>query len=311
MSLTASVLIALIPAALLIALGYGLRRSGFIAADFWPQAERLCYYVLLPALFINGLATADLRAVPVWGLAGAVIAATTAVSAIIVASRPLLRVDGAAFTSIFQGGVRFNNYVGVTLAVGVLGPPGVALAAICNAAIVPTVNVLCVLAFARFGATRLNGWRALRQVAQNPLILACGVGMALQANGVGLPPGVDQATRALGAASMPLGLLCVGAALSFGAARAWLGPVLIASGFKLFVMPAAAVTASAAFGLTDSAALTALLFLSLPTASSSYILARQLGGDAPLMAGVTAAQTLLAAVTIPFAVSVTAWGGVL
>lgn len=267
--------------------------------------------MLSSALFIYGLATADLRAFPVWGLAGAVIAATTAVSAIIVALRPLLRVDGVAFTSIFQGGVRFNNYIGVTLAVRVLGAPGVALAAICNAASVPTVNLLCVLVFAHFGATRLNGWRVLRQVAQNPLILACGVGMVLQASGFGLPPGVDQAMRALGAASMPLGLLCVGAALSFGAARAWLGPALIASGFKLFVMPSAAVAATAAFGLSGSAALTALLFLSLPTASSSYILARQMGGDPPLMAGLTASQTLLAAVTVPFVVSVAAWGDVL
>jgi predicted permease len=42
-----------------------------------------------------------------------------------------------------------------------------------------------------------------------------------------------------------------------------------------------------------------MLFHSLPTASSAYILSRQLGGDAPLMAGIIAFQTLLAAVTMP------------
>jgi len=50
------------------------------------------------------------------------------------------------------------------------------------------------------------------------------------------------------------------------------------------------------------------LFQALPTASSSYILARQLGGDAPLMAGIIAGQTLLAVIALPLVVmSITPW----
>ena len=42
-----------------------------------------------------------------------------------------------------------------------------------------------------------------------------------------------------------------------------------------------------------------MLFASLPTASSAYILARQLGGDTALMANIITLQTLLAFVAIP------------
>ena len=42
--------------------------------------------------------------------------------------------DGADFTSVFQGGVRFNNYIGATLAAGIYGSAGIALAAVANAA---------------------------------------------------------------------------------------------------------------------------------------------------------------------------------
>ena len=41
-----------------------------------------------------------------------------------------------------------------------------------------------------------------------------------------------------------------------------------------------------------------VLLAALPTATSAYILARQLGGDAPLMAGIISGQTLLASVTM-------------
>ncbi|ACA14959.1 Auxin Efflux Carrier [Methylobacterium sp. 4-46] len=295
-----TVLLALLPIALLIGLGAGLRRTGFLAESFWPQAERLGYYLLLPALFVHGLATARLDGVPVAGLAAVLVASTLAVAALLVALRPLLGGSGAAFTSVFQGGVRFNNYVGVSAAAGLFGAQGVALAAVANAAIVPTVNVLCVLVFARFGAGgRPRPLALARQLALNPLLAACLIGIALQATGLGLPPGLDALLRSLGQASLPLGLLCVGAALDLSAARAWLRPVLVASAAKFVLMPAATLMACRITGLQGSAAATALLFQALPTASSSYILARQLGGDAPLMAGITAAQTVLAGAAIP------------
>jgi predicted permease len=69
-------------------------------------------------------------------------------------------------------------------------------------------------------------------------------------------------------------------------------------------MPLMTLAVSLLFGLTGPALTTALLFQLLPTASSAYIMARQLGGDAPLMAGITATQTVLSLVTIPLLLNV-------
>lgn len=302
--MTLPLLLALLPIALLIMLGAWLRRSQFIADAFWPQAERLGYYVLLPALFVHGLATARLDGVPVQGMILALVSSTVLVAVLLVALRRYFSVDDAAFTSVFQGGVRFNNYVGVSAAAGLLGSQGIALAAVANAAIVPTVNILCVLVFARYGSAGRMSWKGIaRQMALNPLLLACAVGMLLRVSGLGLPVALEPLLKALGQASLPLGLLCVGAALELGAVRNWLRPVGQASVAKFMVMPLITLGACHLFGLTGDAALAALLFQALPTASSSYIMARQLGGDAPLMAGIIAGQTLLAAVALPLAVS--------
>ncbi len=298
--MTGALLLALVPIALLIGLGVALRRAGFLAETFWPQAERLGYYVLLPSLFVHGLATAHLDGVPVLALAAVLVASTLTVAVVLLALRPRLALDGAAFTSVFQGGIRFNNYVGVSAAVGLFGAQGVALAAVANAAIVPTVNVLCVLVFARFGsAGRLAPAAVVRQLALNPLVVASVVGIGFQATGLRLPLGVEPVLKALGQASLPLGLLCVGAALDFGTARTWVRPLAVTSAVKFGLMPLATVLACLALGLRGPAAATALLFQALPTASSSYIMARQLGGDAPLMAGIIALQTVLAGAALP------------
>ncbi len=125
---------------------------------------------------------------------------------------------------------------------------------------------------------------------------------------LGLPVGIEPVLKALGQASLPLGLLCVGAALEFGSMRQWLHPVGYSSLVKFLIMPLVTLWACHLFGLEGKAAIAALLFQALPTASSSYIMARQLGGDAPLMAGIIACQTLLAGVAPPAVILVmTQW----
>ena len=293
------VLVALLPIVLLIALGAALRQHGFVEAGFWPQAERLGYYVLLPCLFVHSLATAQLDSLPVGRLATTLILSTLAVSGLVMVLRPAMRLDGPAFTSVFQGSIRFNNYVGVTLAAGMFGAKGIALAAICNAAIVPTVNILSILVFARHGSVRLTGPCVAKQLVLNPLVVGSFTGVALQILGTGVPFGLESTLKSLGAASLPLGLVCVGAALDFSTARHWIGPVLSSSAMKFLVMPGVTLAVAVMLGLDGTALTAALVFQALPTASSAYIAARQMGGDAPLMAGITAVQNVLALAALP------------
>lgn len=303
--MTYALLIALLPIAILIALGVYLRHRAFLAESFWAQAERLGYYVLLPSLFFHGLATAKLEGMPVKGMIMALVLSTVVVAALILATRAMVPGDDPAFTSVFQGGVRFNNYVGVSAAAGLFGAQGIALAAVANAAIVPTVNILCVLVFARYGsAGRMPMRKVFRQLALNPLVLACFAGILVQTLGTGLPPGIEPVLKSLGQASLPLGLLCVGAALDLRSVRQWLRPVGYSSAMKFLVMPIVTLAACRLFGLSGQPAVAALLFQALPTASSSYIMARQLGGDAPLMSGIIACQTLLASIALPSALIV-------
>lgn len=290
---------ALLPIVLLITLGAVLRPAPLLDPGFWPQAERLSYFVLLPVLFFHGLATADLDSLPVLPMAVALGGSILIVSALLIAARPWLGVDGPAFTSVFQGGIRFNNFVGITLAAGLFGTAGVALAAVCNAVLVPLVNVLSVGVLARHGPSRLGPAKALRQVATNPLLLACLGGAAFRWAGLTLPGPLAATLGTLGAAALPLGLLCVGAGLRFTGMGGWARPVAAATLARFVAMPIACLMLAQAAGLTGIALTVVVMFQALPTATSAYILARQLGGDAPLMAAIIAAQTLLALVTLP------------
>ena len=53
------------------------------------------------------------------------------------------------------------------------------------------------------------------------------------------------------------------------------------------------------FGIGGTARTVAVIAAAVPTAASSFILARQMGGDATLMANLITVQVLLAVVTLP------------
>ena len=114
-----------------------------------------------------------------------------------------------------------------------------------------------------------------------------------------LPAILATTVEMIGKAALPLGLLAVGASLDLADARARPEPVIVATVLRLLLMPLFVAVGAQLVGVTGIAKTAALICAAVPGASSSYILARQLGGDAPLMANITTAQTLAAMVTMP------------
>lgn len=298
------ILPAVAPVFLLILLGHGLRRFGLLGEAFWDGAERLTYFVLLPALLLSTLAEASLGGLTVLPMAAAIVVTILAGAMLLILLRRVFALEGAAFTSLFQGSLRQNTYIGLALAAALFGPMGLGAAALAVALTVPLVNLLSVAALARHGSQAdpsLPG--TLKKILRNPLILACLLGIAVNQAGLGLPPVIDPLIAILGRGALPLGLLAVGAGLRLatgaGDGRADGRDLALACGLKLALMPVLAALACWGFGASGVAASVAVLFNALPAATSSYILARQLGGDAPLMARIITLQTALSIGSLP------------
>lgn len=291
---------ALGPLFLLILVGAALGWARYPGGDFWPRAERLIYYVLFPALLVHTLALAPVAQVPVVRLGVVVLGALLVFAGLLWIARRPLNLSESTFTSVFQGALRFNTYVAIAGATALHGSAGTTAAAVAIALMVPTVNVLCVLCFIAVGTLGRTGLaRSLLELLRNPLIVACAVGVALNLTGVGLPGWSDPVLGLIARAALPLGLIAVGVALRPAAlvrsGRAfWTSSVV-----KLTLLPALTLLLTMLLGLDPVTRDTALLFTAVPTATASYILARQLGGDSELMAALITGQTLIAMLTLP------------
>jgi hypothetical protein len=157
---------------------------------------------------------------------------------------------------------------------------------------------------ARYASPNTPNWRAiLLAIARNPFIWACVVGAALNPVSAAIPQPVHTVIDALGRSSLALGLLIVGAGLRIEEMTRLRPLTLPTCLIKLGVMPAVALGIAVACGLSGANLVVIACCTAVPAASNSYILARQLGGDAPLMAQILTVQTALAAVTMPLVIA--------
>lgn len=291
---------ALGPLFLLILFGAVLGRLRQPDGNFWIQLEKVIYFLLFPAMLVATLATANVGEVPVVRLALALLGGMLAFAGLLWAVQRRLGLEPAAFTSVFQGALRFNTYVGVAGAAALHGTAGATVAAVAVALMVPMVNVLCVASFIAAGTLGPSSLgKSLAALVRNPLILACLAGIGLNLSGIGLPGWSGSAVELLGRAALPLGLVAVGVALRPQALLRVDRGVWTSNLVKLVLMPALVFAVALMLGLDAVSRDVALLFAALPTATSAYILARQLGGDAELMAALITGQTLLAMATLP------------
>ncbi|MEQ1890070.1 MAG: AEC family transporter [Alphaproteobacteria bacterium] len=291
---------ALLPVFLIITLGWVIRRMGFPDSTAWPPMERLIYFILFPCLLVQNLATADLAGIDIAPMGAALLSAIFIMTGGLSVMRARLGLTGPEYSSLFQGAVRWNGFVGIAAANSLFGSAGLALMAIAIAFMVPAVNLLSIYVLTRHASAEPASLRAaLIAVIRNPLIMACLSGVLLNVSGLGLAPVLDATLKVLGGAALPLGLLAVGAALDLSHMRQFGGTIILAAGLKMLGMPILVVMTTWIFGVEGITRDIAILCASVPGATSAYILARQLGGDAPMMAGMITATTVVALLTMP------------
>ncbi len=300
------ILLSIAPIFLLIVLGHGLRRGGIPSIEFWNLNDRLVYWVLFPALLFHKTSTTTLSGDLVLPQAGVMYGALACAVAFALIAARLARYEGPLASSLLQGCARHNTFIALAVSERLYGAEGLAVAALTTALLVPVTNVVVVTLMV--GLIRGGGDGVLkaiaRDLARNPLLLAVLAGGAWNLAGVGHAPVLHDMTRILGDAALPVVLLCVGANIRVRAMAAQLLPTVLSMAGRMVVFPAAVIGLALWTGLPSAAALVALVYGAVPTAPNGFTLARQMGGDAPVMAGMITLQTVIAFVTLPLTMAV-------
>lgn len=290
-----------LPIFLVIALGFALKRTGFLSEKFIATGNKLVFYILLPAAVFTSVSTTNLGELVSVGFAAFTVGSSVLSWAIIWAISAIFIKDKSILGAFVQGAFRSNMvFVGIPLMRNLAGEYGVARFALIIALNMPIYNICSILVLSACADTgeKLKLKTIAIAIAKNPLIIAITIGVAFALMGVRLPQPLTHTLGDLSGMATTLALICIGGGITFLGFDVKFKYALIAAVVKVVVLPLAFTAAAFALGFRNVELAAFMVVGGLPTALAAYVMAVQIGCDAHISANIILLSTLLSAITL-------------
>ena len=293
------------PVFLLIILGNFLRRIKVPDISFWEINDKLCYWVLIPALLFHYISQINLSSEMLYSYSIIIyVGFFIAILTVLILGK-LLGYPPERWTSILQGAVRQNAFIALAITGSLFGDEGLKIASIFMLIYVPSINIIIVTTMVmNFGQSKKNASNnefitVFAELSKNPFILAMIIGLIFSIIQSEKLKVIIDTSGLLGSAALPIMLLTIGAKIKVRDLALTITPIIISNFLKLLALPLIAFFVANYLGLSEIEVVVAVIFAAVPTAVSSHTLARQFGADDQLMTSIITTQVILSFITIP------------
>lgn len=293
------------PVFILIILGNLLRRIGVPDLSFWHVSDKLIYWVLIPALLFHHVSQITLSSTMLANYAVVILSGLFVVTTLSFIAGKLFGYTPQIWTSVMQGAARHNAFIALAIAGSLFGNKGLALGAIFMVILIPVINIVIVSAMTSTlnqevgNNSRPSIFDVLFELIKNPFILAIATGLVISFVGAERIIIIHETTGLLGSAALPIMLLSIGANIKIREISSAITPIIIANVLKLLVFPIVVFFVAKSMNLSLFETTIAVIFAAVPTAASSYSLAKQFGAETQLMTSIITIQVTLSFITIP------------
>lgn len=300
-----NVFYSVIPIFLIAVIGSVIRRKWIKSDEFWRGLEKLSFYVLFPAVLFEHVSKVDIASSDLVRLIFALVISTGIVSLILIYNHQHKQeFSNVEFTSIFQGGTRYNNYILFALAAALFGNQGLTSVSTISSYMIVFTNITSVMVFVYYvpqeakASKRQNMTIMTKSVITNPFVIASIVGFIFNYYQIKLNIGVEKTIQSLADSALAIGIILVGASLKFKINPDQHRLILYTSAIKLILMPLVTCVILWMMSIGGLSKSVGILFSCMPCASSSYILSRQLGGDPDSMSSIITFSTIFSIISL-------------
>lgn len=296
-----NIITTIIPIFAVIGLGFIARMIGFIKKEFLEPANRLVYYLAIPAMIFRSIAQTSIKSQLDVTVILITLVAVFIVFLVAWLVGTVFRVKKGQLGTFVQSSLHGNlGYIGLAVAFYYLGSNGLIRASIIAGFVMILQNALGVAALQAIGRKGKGpgDWLiSLGKVIGNPVIISALAGILFSIFSIPLPLVVDRSLKILAGMALPMALLVIGATLSFEQIWQRIVPVCITSIFKLLALPAFGFMLYSLFQVSAREYLPGLILLASPTATVAYVMAKEMHGDADFAGAAISLSTLVSAVT--------------
>jgi hypothetical protein len=291
------VLSSLFPVFALLALGRVLRHFNLTGDVFLKTSDRLVYFIFFPILLFWKIGGAETGSGLAWDLCLGSLTAVAAVYVISAAALKIFKVPAFKAGTFSQSCYRFNTYIGMAIIFYALGDEGIKHFGILVGFVIPFINILAVSTLIWYSGREFSKGERMRvmikELVTNPLILACVAGLLYLKWVNAFPLFIENAFRLSSAVAMPLALLSIGGALTVKSLSGNFMLSLVGAGIKLVILPAVGFFCLKLFHVPGIPFKVGMIFFTLPTSASIYVLSSQLNSDTELASATIVTSTIL------------------
>ncbi|MCP3873904.1 MAG: AEC family transporter [Desulfobacteraceae bacterium] len=296
---------AIFPIFALLTLGGFLKHFNITNDVFLKTADKLVYYIFFPVmLFWKIGSSAPDRSISLH-LCLASILSVIIVYLLSLSAIRLFRISHFQAGSFSQACYRFNTYIGMAIVMNTLGEPGIRYFGILIGFTIPIINVLAVSTLIWHSNKKRNFQQnvvyLLKALISNPLILGCVAGIFFSRSQTSFPVFIENTFQLMTAVTMPLALISIGGSLTLAGLKHNTKISFIASMLKILVLPVIGFILFTLFNVTDIPFKAGMIFFTLPTSTSIYVLSAQLNSDTQLASAAIMLSTLLSFVSLSIA----------
>ncbi len=291
----------IIPIFIIILLGWLARVYGFMRPEFLQQANRLVFYLAIPAMVFRSISKTSLSD----QFDGMVVMLSMLAVCVVFCCAwilgSIMDVDRSQRGTYIQNSFHGNlGYIGLAVSFYYLGREGFARASILVGFLMIIQNLLAVVAlqvFSENDSASQRKWAVVLKVLGNPIIISALAGILVSVAGIPIPLVLGRCLDILSDLALPMALLIIGASLSFGMVRSRIIAVFSTGMMKLVLLPAIGFILYRLFNVMPEAYLPGIILLASPTATVTYVMAKEMRGDSELAVATISVSTLLSAIT--------------
>ena len=290
---------AVLPMCLIMALGYGTRRLGWIRREEIFAINKIAFRIFLPCLLYYNVYCSDLSGsfdplLMAYAVGGVLLTFGLSLGYTLLTEK-LPERRGVMIQGMFR-----SNYVimGIPVATALLGSDQLGTVSILIAVVVPLFNMLAVVVLEVFRGQKPKPLHILGQIAKNPLVIGSVLGILTLAAGIRLPHILEQTIQNISAIASPLQLFLLGAFFQFSGLKTYRRELVTVSAAKLIVAPGLFLGLGALLGFRDVAFVSLIGVFASPTAVNSFTMAQQMGGDAELAGDIVVITSAVSILTM-------------
>lgn len=290
---------AVLPMCLVMALGYGTRRLGWLRREEISTINKIAFRIFLPCLLYYNVYCSDLSGsfdplLMAYAVGGVLLTFGLALGYTLLTEK-LPERRGVLIQGMFR-----SNYVimGIPVATALLGADQLGTVSILIAVIVPLFNMLAVVVLEVFRGQKPKPLHILGQIAKNPLVIGSVLGILTLVAGIRLPHILEQTIQSVSAIASPLQLFLLGAFFQFSGLKTYRRELVTVSIAKLIVAPGLFLGLGALLGFRGVAFVSLIGIFASPTAVNSFTMAQQMGGDAELAGDIVVTTSAVSILTM-------------